>query len=178
VEPCHHELRHLKGPIVHPIKSQISLDHRWNESDKEKSKVQAVFFEKTLLQHNSVRYTAHMPCLRVRGSTLRRWRSAIWATTMPLEPHDETLQLDLPCLSQHAWLWGTPQGLSTHIICHHVLQLATRVSDPHSNTQRLPIAYSNHRTHPKLGRCKRYSQILIFCHWRLNWILILCFRAS
>lgn len=53
---------------------------------------------------------------------------------------------NLPRLSKHAWLWGITQGRSTHIICYHVVQLATRVSDPHSNTQRLPIAnYSNHR---------------------------------
>lgn len=43
---CLHELRNLKGPTVQPIKSQINLDHRWNESDKGASKVPAVFGEK------------------------------------------------------------------------------------------------------------------------------------
>jgi len=53
----------VKGPTVHPIKSQINLDHRWNESDKGTSKVPAVFGENpTGMELCPLHNPTHMHC--------------------------------------------------------------------------------------------------------------------
>jgi hypothetical protein len=74
---CLHELRRLKGPTFHPTRSQINLDHRWNESNMGTSKVPAVLRRKT---YCSATLSAVEPTctalLGVRASTLRRRRSA------------------------------------------------------------------------------------------------------
>jgi len=148
VGPSLHELRRMKGPTVHPTKSQISLDHRWNESDTGTSKVPPVFGETpTAMQLCPLQNPHALPCLESgpphwedgdQPTELRRCRWKLMRKLRNLT--------NLRCLSQHAWLWGTTQGRSTHTICYHVLQLATRVSDPHPNTLRLPTAnYSNPR---------------------------------